>query len=150
MTVEYDRVQKASPDYLSKYKGMDQAVDIALSTFVMQADPEPLLDIYDFIMTTFVPSQQGQPPSSEETGQQAQPTQAPQTATEQQKIHVRVELASFKGMWLYYKAPNTGLFFSSLSSTSKRASPVSDVGLVNCFAISHSFRQSYASYDKFG
>ncbi|KLO14457.1 hypothetical protein SCHPADRAFT_996578 [Schizopora paradoxa] len=95
MTVEYNRVQAASPDYLSKYEGMDQSVNVALSTFVLQADPEPLLDLYDFIMTTFVPSQQAQSSNEGPTNQQTQPSNAPQ-ATNEQKIGVRVKLASFE------------------------------------------------------
>ncbi len=97
MTVDYNRVQKASPDYVSKFEGMDQSVNVALSTFVLQADPEPLLNVYDFIMTTFVPSQQDQTPSNETVNQQAQLANVSQTATEQ-KIRVRVKLASFKGI----------------------------------------------------
>ena len=91
MMVEYVRVQKASPDFYVVYDGVEQTVDVALSTFVVQADPKPLLDVYDFIMTTFVPSQQTPMPQKEIefTSNTSQP--------QEQKIRVRVKLASFEG-----------------------------------------------------
>lgn len=54
LRLAYTRVQKESPDFTSKYEGIDQNVDIKMSTLVFRAAPEPVLSLYDFIMTTFV------------------------------------------------------------------------------------------------
>lgn len=55
LIVAYTRVQKNSPEFISVYEGIDQSVDIKISTFVFRAAPEPVISLYDFIMTTFVP-----------------------------------------------------------------------------------------------
>lgn len=58
LQVKYTRAQKDSPEFLSTFDGVDQNVDVKMSTLVFRAAPEPILDVYDFIMTTFVPSNQ--------------------------------------------------------------------------------------------
>lgn len=55
LTVRYRRCQPESPVFLSKFDGIDQSVDVKISTFIFRAAPEPVLAVYDFIMTTFVP-----------------------------------------------------------------------------------------------
>ena len=55
LTVDYTRAQKASPEFLTVYEGIDQNIDVKISTFVFKAAPEAVLMLYDFIMTTFVP-----------------------------------------------------------------------------------------------
>ena len=40
---------------LAKFDGIAQSVDIKISTFIFKAAPEPVLAVYDFVMTTFVP-----------------------------------------------------------------------------------------------
>ncbi|KAJ7597035.1 vacuolar protein sorting-associated protein 13 [Mycena floridula] len=71
---------------------VDQNVDIVMSTFVFRASPEPVITLYDFIMTTFVP------PSSPDTNQDQQALQSSDsTVSEVQnenKIHVSVRLES--------------------------------------------------------
>ncbi|KAF8335473.1 vacuolar protein sorting-associated protein 13 [Cantharellus anzutake] len=69
MRVHYTRVQKNSPDFLGLFEGIDQHVNIELSTLVFSAVPKPVIDLYEFIMLTFVPtgtdasdSSPGQPP----------------------------------------------------------------------------------------
>jgi vacuolar protein sorting-associated protein 13A/C len=54
LRIAYTRVQNDSPEFLSMYDGIDQNVDIKMSTLVFRAAPEPVLALYDFIMTTFV------------------------------------------------------------------------------------------------
>ncbi|KXN90021.1 Vacuolar protein sorting-associated protein 13 [Leucoagaricus sp. SymC.cos] len=51
--VLYTRVQKDSPEYNTVFEGIDQSVDIRISTIVFHAAPEPIISLYDFIMTTF-------------------------------------------------------------------------------------------------
>ncbi|KAL6309957.1 vacuolar protein sorting-associated protein 13 [Sparassis latifolia] len=55
LIVKYTRVQQISPEFLSLYEGIDQNVDIRITTFVFRAAPEPVSSLYEFIMTTFVP-----------------------------------------------------------------------------------------------
>ncbi|KAH9950347.1 vacuolar protein sorting-associated protein 13 [Amylocystis lapponica] len=57
LTVKYTRVQQASAEFSSLYEGIDQNVDIKITTVVLRAAPEPVVSLYDFIMTTFVPQQ---------------------------------------------------------------------------------------------
>ncbi|KAK7058962.1 Vacuolar protein sorting-associated protein 13 [Paramarasmius palmivorus] len=92
LSVTYFRVQKDSPEY----SGVDQAVDVKISTFKFYAAPEPVVSLYDFIMTTFVP----QPNSS---GAQPQQKALPDIETDSpssqdnssdSQIKVNVELAS--------------------------------------------------------
>lgn len=52
--VKYIRAQKESPEFMSVYDGIDQSVEVALSTFTFNVAPEPVLTLYDFIMSTFV------------------------------------------------------------------------------------------------
>jgi len=55
LRIAYARVQKESPEFATLYERVDQNVDIKVSTLVFRAAPEPVLALYDFIMTTFVP-----------------------------------------------------------------------------------------------
>ncbi|KAH9486936.1 Vacuolar protein sorting-associated protein 13 [Psilocybe cubensis] len=58
LRISYHRIQKESPDFMTIAEGIDQSVDIKMSTLVFQAAPEPVLDIYNFIMSTFVTDSQ--------------------------------------------------------------------------------------------
>ena len=60
MKISYRRVQKNSPEFATIYESTDQSVDVQLSTFIFHAAPEPVVTLYDFIMTTFVPQTQEQ------------------------------------------------------------------------------------------
>jgi vacuolar protein sorting-associated protein 13A/C len=99
LSVRYTRIQRASPEYSSVYEGIDQNVDVKISTFIFTAAPEPVVTLYDFIMTTFVPRPDDDVlaanSSSEGALVQAQNGQPP-VAT-QEKIRVMVNLASVKG-----------------------------------------------------
>ncbi|KAF9015159.1 vacuolar protein sorting-associated protein 13 [Cyathus striatus] len=55
LSVTYYRVQSDSPDFLVKYEGFEQTVDAKISTLMFRAAPQPVLAIYDFIITTFSP-----------------------------------------------------------------------------------------------
>lgn len=61
MKISYKRVQKNSPEFATVYESIDQSVDVQLSTFIFHAAPEPVVSLYDFIMTTFVPQSPEQP-----------------------------------------------------------------------------------------
>lgn len=99
LRIAYSRVQKQSPDFLTLYEGIDQNVDIKMSTLAFRAAPEPVLALYDFIMTTFVSN----------SGQLSQPTSGAiivdsldqKTVVENdpdEKIRVLVKLKGVQGM----------------------------------------------------
>ncbi|KAF5375265.1 hypothetical protein D9758_000284 [Tetrapyrgos nigripes] len=96
LSVSYVRVQQESPEFLSVYKGVQQNIDVNISAFSFQAVPEPVLSIYDFIMTTFVPEQgsaavtQSSDVSDEKSPQEVAPD------GKEGKIRIAVQLASVK------------------------------------------------------
>lgn len=89
--VRYMKVQKESPEFMTKHEGVDQSIDTELSTFGITLAPEPILSLYDFIMTTFVP--ETHQPSPEQAAQDNQ-AEAQQSAD---KIRIRVKLTSAQG-----------------------------------------------------
>ncbi|KAI7902142.1 uncharacterized protein BX663DRAFT_436105 [Cokeromyces recurvatus] len=54
VNVEYTRCDKASPEYMSKYKGIDQTVHVTLSTLNFIVTQSSVLTLYNFILHTFV------------------------------------------------------------------------------------------------
>lgn len=100
LIVEYHRVQAESPEFLTKYEGINQSIDMKVTTLVFKAAPEPVIALYDFIMTTFVPQSNPETTVNEspdhlaaETPQAVVTTQA-NTA---EKIRVQAKLASVQG-----------------------------------------------------
>lgn len=93
--VKYIKTQKDSPEFMTVREGHDQDIDVELSTFKITLAPEPILSLYDFIMTTFVPKdeEKAQPQT------EAQVKQAEQTAQQgsSDKLKVRVKLTSAQG-----------------------------------------------------
>jgi vacuolar protein sorting-associated protein 13A/C len=53
--LKYSKVQKDSPEFQTVWEGVDQTIAVELSTFNFTVAPVPVLSLYDFIMTTFVP-----------------------------------------------------------------------------------------------
>lgn len=98
MTVAYARVQQDHPDFMAKHEGFDQDIRVSLSTFIFHAAPEPVISLYDFIMTTFVPEKSISPPPPDhmdekphvEESQREEPSRS-------SKIRVAVNLASVQG-----------------------------------------------------
>lgn len=95
LKVKYVRAQQNSPEFMTVFEGIDQSVDVTMSTLVLRAQPEPVIAIYDFLMTTFVP-QKGPtlPTPAVEKDLKVSPQQQ-QVMTEQ--IRVRVKLESVQG-----------------------------------------------------
>jgi vacuolar protein sorting-associated protein 13A/C len=96
LTVKYARAQKASPDFTTVYEGIDQSVDITISTVILRAAPEPVLTMYDFVMTTFVPK--SEPPAINAVVDQVSSTNAsalgsPNSEASEQ-IRIGVKLAT--------------------------------------------------------
>ncbi|KAF9166895.1 hypothetical protein DFQ26_006563 [Actinomortierella ambigua] len=61
--VMYTKVNPISPDYYSKYQGVDATVDISFSTVTMIVTRKSVLALFDFILTTFTAGpEQARPP----------------------------------------------------------------------------------------
>lgn len=93
--VKYIKVQKDSPEFMTKHEGVDTSIDTELSTFKFTISPEPILSLYDFIMTTFVPNNQSsveQPPQDVETQVQGVDQEDAQPSAD--KMRIRVKLTS--------------------------------------------------------
>ncbi|TFY80723.1 hypothetical protein EWM64_g3289 [Hericium alpestre] len=94
LNVHYTRVQRESPEYQTVYEGFNQNVDIKISTVIFRAAPEPVITLYNFIMTTFVPEAKealDEPVSTVAVNEQHPPDT---TAEPPDKIRVLVKLAS--------------------------------------------------------
>lgn len=52
--VRYTRVDPESPEFMTKYEGIDQTVNVELSTINIMLTRVSVLAVYDWIMTTFV------------------------------------------------------------------------------------------------
>lgn len=99
--VRYLKVQKESPEFMTKHEGVDQSIDTELSAFKITVAPEPILSLYDFIMTTFVPKDEDASKKGaaaikanpEEDDPQSIETPAPSS----DKIKIRVKLTSAQG-----------------------------------------------------
>ncbi|ORX35977.1 putative late endosome to vacuole transport-related protein [Kockovaella imperatae] len=113
LQVRYMKVQKDSPQFMTVHEGVDQSVDLELSTFRITVAPEPILSLYDFIMTTFVP--QDQPPESissrrhsQISSQKPDVPMPPPKSTDKIRVRVKVTTASVS-------LENNGLSFALLT-----------------------------------
>ena len=95
LKVKYVRAQQDSPEFMTAFEGIDQSVDVAMSTLVLRAQPEPVIAIYDFLMTTFVPQKVPTPPTPALENDPKVSPQRQQVMTEQ--IRVRIKLESVQG-----------------------------------------------------
>ena len=100
LIVKYTRVQQDSPEYQPVYEGIDQNVDVKISTFLFRAAPEPVVTLYDFIMTTFVPKNDGkvEVPPAAGTPAVGTPEVAEASGASPEKIRVLLTLASIQGV----------------------------------------------------
>lgn len=113
--VKYLKVEKEAPDFMTKHEGIDTSIDTELSTFSITLAPEPILSLYDFIMTTFVSHDEPETPLSEDGSVSTQSQQADPT----DKMRIRVKLTSAQ-----VSLENNDLRFALLSL------PSADVGLL--------------------
>lgn len=116
--VHYLRVQKDSPDYMTKYEAVDQNIDVELSTFNITIAPEPILSLYDFIMTTFVSNDEEQP-NPDDAKSEGEADKVPEEQPSADKIRIRVKLTSAQ-----VSLENNDTRFALLSL------PSADVGLL--------------------
>lgn len=98
LAVKYNRVQPQSPQFTTVYEGINQSVDIMVTTVIVRAAPEPVIALYDFIMTTFVP-QEGAPNAADSPnpGEDAGEVMDVSDTSPTQKIRVLVKLAGVQG-----------------------------------------------------
>ncbi|KAG8790912.1 hypothetical protein FRC17_008835, partial [Serendipita sp. 399] len=94
--VKYTRVEPASPEFNTLYESINQSVDGAFSTIIVQAQPEPVLAVYDFIMSTFVPEK---PPVVQPTNNDTllvvpaqPPPRPPSDVNEQIRVNVQLQV----------------------------------------------------------
>ncbi|CAO1638595.1 unnamed protein product [Sympodiomycopsis kandeliae] len=98
VSVKYVRVQPDSPDFMSVYEGIDQSINVELSTINIMLTRVSILAVYDWIMTTFVPSNDGAstPPAAGTPEGEADQVSKSQPSTPQEprkeKLRVRVKL----------------------------------------------------------
>ncbi len=97
LRVDYTRVQNTLPDY----EGVDQDITVDVSTVIFWTAPEPLLTLYDLIMTTFVPSAPtpGETPTAAVESTTAITLPVPESLSVQRsgKLRIFVKLASVEG-----------------------------------------------------
>jgi vacuolar protein sorting-associated protein 13A/C len=100
LAVRYCRAQPESPVFESVYHGINQNVDIKIAAVLMNAAPEPLIEIYDFIMSTFVPQgNQDRPTPSSIPAEQSNVTNGAVTASvDNSKINVDLKFAGVQGL----------------------------------------------------
>jgi vacuolar protein sorting-associated protein 13A/C len=105
LQVRYCRVQKESPEFMTVHEGVDQSVDVELSTFDITIAPEPILALYDWILTTFTSREDlvsRQPSSLDLPSTATDADTVVEGGAEEQpkntdKIRVRVKLTSAQG-----------------------------------------------------
>jgi vacuolar protein sorting-associated protein 13A/C len=97
LSVVYKRVEKASPEFVSVYESIGQSIEIGVSTFIFRVSPEPVLNLYDFLMTTFVPHSTAHATHTLEN----HPTEVTKLSKREMdnadKIYILVKLASVQG-----------------------------------------------------
>lgn len=93
--VIYTKVKEESPEYQPVYEGIDQNVDIAVSTINLVVTRRSILILFDFILTTFT-SPEGNKPKGSQTQQQTivDQEEAAVEGSSEGKIKVRVKLTS--------------------------------------------------------
>lgn len=95
LTVSYVRTQRESPDFLTVRDGVEQVVDVHISTVIFRAAPEPVVALYDFIMNTFVPAD---PATANSQQRKEQIDTSAVSSSSKDKIRVDINLASVQGM----------------------------------------------------
>lgn len=107
LRVVYLRTQADSPNFSSR-DGIEQVVEVHISTVLLRAAPEPVLTLYDFIMNTFVPA--NTVPPSEQSLTEAGNIDSTDARNDEGKIRVSVHFASVQVLLL-----NGGIPLATLS-----------------------------------
>ncbi|GES89872.1 vacuolar protein sorting-associated protein vps13 [Rhizophagus clarus] len=99
--IKYFKVNSKSPEYMSKFEGIDQGVDIELSTINVIISRESILTLYSFMLDTFTapPTSTSTPTSQTETVDVQSGTESEEIRTPQSKpstIRVKAKLNSIR------------------------------------------------------
>ncbi|PWZ02331.1 hypothetical protein BCV70DRAFT_172197 [Testicularia cyperi] len=92
--VKYTRVDPTSPEFMTKYEGIDQTVNVELSTINIMLTRVSVLAVYDWIMTTFVPPEEG--PTQQQQQQQQQSQRRPSRSSDRRPSDATVKRPSTK------------------------------------------------------
>ncbi|KAI8878766.1 hypothetical protein K501DRAFT_124944, partial [Backusella circina FSU 941] len=94
--VEYIRCDRASPEYISKYKGIDQTVQVTLSTLNFVVTRSSVLKLHNFVLHTFVDAEVTSSGAVTHVQQENENTLplAPQPQNNNSSIYVRLLLDS--------------------------------------------------------
>ncbi|CED84268.1 Vacuolar protein sorting-associated protein [Phaffia rhodozyma] len=91
--VKYSKVQADSPGFQTVWEGVGQTIAVELSTFNFAVSPVPVLTLYDYIMTTFVPKDDASAAPSPKSVSKGEPTEEEVLVdSASDKIRVRVKL----------------------------------------------------------
>jgi vacuolar protein sorting-associated protein 13A/C len=95
--INYTRVQQHSPEFTTEYESIEQHISITISTFVFKVAPEPVLALYDFIMSTFV----GKSGTESHHPQIVEPrAETIDSSANDGGIRIAIQLASVRGQYL--------------------------------------------------
>jgi vacuolar protein sorting-associated protein 13A/C len=123
--VQYIRVQPDSPEFMSVYEGIDQSINVELSTINIMLTRVSILAVYDWIMTTFVPHEepqkqqqasraeagpQGKGPTEEHSKERSGQEVSSDNEPRKEKLRIRVKLTS-----VVLRLNNDGTLLSTLT-----------------------------------
>ena len=119
--VKYTRVDTDSPEFMTVYEGIDQSINVEVSTINIMLTRVSILAVYDWIMTTFVPQEEvKQEPAvrgdkqleaaKKEGGPVDSQEVAGVTGERKEKLRVRVKLTS-----IVLRLNNDGHLLSTLT-----------------------------------
>jgi vacuolar protein sorting-associated protein 13A/C len=98
LAINYTRAQQNSPEFTTKYESIEQHISITISTFVFKVAPEPVLALYDFIMSTFV----GKSGTESHHPQIVEPrAETIDSGANDGGIRVAIQLASVRGQYVF-------------------------------------------------
>ncbi|EXX73461.1 Vps13p [Rhizophagus irregularis DAOM 197198w] len=97
--IKYFKVNPKSPEYMSKFEGIDQGVDIELSTITVIISRESILTLYSFILDTFTSPPTSTPTPTPQAVDVQPGTESEEVRTPQSKpstIRVKAKLNSIR------------------------------------------------------
>ena len=139
LTVTYFKVQKDSPELMTKYEGISTNIDASMSTINLIVTRRTLLTLLDFVMITFTNPDKGKT-ENELASSEADEAQTQGVQTKQQepdKIRIKAELKKIAvilnddGIRLATLSLNTATVNLLLSQTMRIGARLGDMSLVD-------------------
>ncbi|OBT96470.1 hypothetical protein VE01_05675 [Pseudogymnoascus verrucosus] len=94
--VKYARIRRESPEFMTKYSGIETNLDIAISTINLIVTRRTLLTLLDFILITFTNPDGNNPNQktieSEDESEEDEVVATPQNPAEPEKIRIQISL----------------------------------------------------------